>query len=73
MEATLEHLVTIRSQLVEEILTYLDDLAGRIAELPAYYPDHLRMDEAGKTRFDEIRQMVQVVVETTDSRGDSGF
>ena len=62
MPATLEALVTVRSQLVEEVLSYLDDLAKRMAELPSYYPAHLRtIDGDGKTRFDEIRQMVQVV------------
>ena len=50
-----------RLGLRREVLKYLDDLAGRAAELPAYYPDYLRASETGKTRFDDIRQMVQVV------------
>jgi predicted MPP superfamily phosphohydrolase len=48
-----------------EVLAYLDALAERMAELPAYYPSHLRADEVGKTRFDNIRQMVQVVEDRT--------
>lgn len=61
MPATLEQLIAVRSQLVEEVLAYLDALAERAAELPSYYPVHLRTDEAGKTPFDDIRQVVQVV------------
>lgn len=49
------------SLLVREILNYLDKLAWRMADLPSYYPNHLRTGENGKTRFDNIRQMVQVV------------
>jgi predicted NACHT family NTPase len=57
----LERLIIIRSQLVEEVNSYLNDLAKRMADLPAYYPRHLREHEAGETRFDEIRQKVRVV------------
>lgn len=47
--------------LIPEVLQYLDGLATDAAELPRYYPDHLRTGESGKTRFDNVRQMVQVV------------
>lgn len=74
MPATLEQLVGVRSQWVEEVLVYLDDLAARAAELPKYYPTHLRMNEARKTRFDDIRQMVQVVEDRPafEEKGGSG-
>ncbi len=52
---------SVRSQLVKEVLAYLDALAVRAAELPADYSAHLYMDETGQTRFDAIRQRVQVV------------
>lgn len=61
MTATLEQLIQVRSQLAEEMVDYLDGLAERAAELPKYYPAHLRAAEEGKTPFDDIRQMVQVV------------
>jgi len=50
-------------QLTEEVLTYLDDLARRATELPAYYPKHLCAQEDGHTLFDDIRQTVQVVTD----------
>lgn len=50
-----------RLVLRHEVLAYLDTLAGRAAELPSYYPDHLRTSDAGKTSFDNVRQIVQVV------------
>jgi hypothetical protein len=65
MPAKLEQLIKVRSQLVEEVLAYLDALAADMAELPAYYPAHLRVAEAGQTRFDAIRQLVQVVEDRT--------
>jgi hypothetical protein len=58
MPATLEQLVTVRSQLVEEVLAYLDELAARAAELPQYYPTHLRRSVVGTTCFDDTQQMV---------------
>jgi hypothetical protein len=61
MAATLEELVEVNSQLMEEVLKYLDSVARDAAILPKYYPDHLRDGEGAKTRFDEIRQTVQVV------------
>ncbi len=48
---------------VEEVLRYLDDLAGKAAHLPTYFPSHLRQAEAGRSPFDAIRQMVQVVTD----------
>ena len=54
-------LTKIRSQLGEEVLTYLAQIAARAAGVPLYYPAHLRSLERGGTRFDEIRQTVQVV------------
>ena len=61
LEAYLNNLTSAQSSLVQEVLDYLDTLASRTAELPKYYPSHLRTSEMGKTRFDDIRQMVQVV------------
>ena len=61
MSAPLEKLFAVRSQVVEEMLAYLDALAVRAAALPSYYPKHLHTDEAGETPFDDIRQVVQVV------------
>jgi hypothetical protein len=61
MPATLTDVVNVRSQLVREVLRYLDTLATDMAVLPAYYPAHLRTDATGTTRFDAIRQLVQVV------------
>jgi HEAT repeat protein len=61
VSATLSQLVSVRSALVEELLAYLDYLARRMAELPAYYPEHLRKESNGRTLFDDIRQVVQVV------------
>jgi hypothetical protein len=55
VSAALEQLIAVRSQLVEEVLAYLDAVARHAAELPSYYPAHLR-PEAGETRFDAIRQ-----------------
>ena len=57
----IKQLLEVRSQLVSEVLAYLNALAARMAELPSYYPAHLHTGETGKTRFDDIRQMVQVV------------
>ena len=61
MPATLTDVVNVRSQLVGEVLRYLDTLATDMAVLPAYYPAHLRTDATGTTRFDAIRQLVQMV------------
>jgi HEAT repeat protein len=47
--------------LIRDVLEYLDGLALKAAELPRYYPDHLRTGAAGATRFDDVRQQVQVV------------
>lgn len=61
MPATLARLIEVRSQLVEEVLAYLDALADEAARVPPYYPEHLKTLEAGEERFDAIRQAVQVV------------
>ncbi len=55
MSATLANVVQVRSQLVIEVLAYLDDLATRMAELPGYYPQHVQIES--------IRQTVQVIEE----------
>jgi len=59
--AALRNLTGIRSQLTHEVLAYLADVARRTAELPKYYLARLRLDADGRTGFDQIRQMVQVV------------
>jgi predicted MPP superfamily phosphohydrolase len=46
---------------VTEVLEYLDEVTKQAAQLPTYYPDHLHRGEPGKTRFDDIRQIVQVI------------
>lgn len=61
MPATLAELTRVRSQLVEEVLAYLDALADEAARVPKYYPEHLKTLETGEERFDAIRQAVQVV------------
>ncbi|MBN2566336.1 MAG: hypothetical protein JXB46_11560, partial [Candidatus Eisenbacteria bacterium] len=61
MAATLEQLVKVRSQLATQILGYLDGLAKEAAQLPHYFPPHLREAVSGLTPFDSVRQMVQVV------------
>src|SRR5436309_2967923 len=61
MAAPLDRLVGVRSRLAKEVLVYLDQLAKQAAELPRYFPGHLRGSEPGTTRFDAIRQVVQVV------------
>lgn len=43
------------------MLEYLDGLARHTAKLRGYYPDHLRMGEAGETSFEAVRQTVRVV------------
>jgi len=55
----------LRSQLAEEVQAYLEHLTRRMAELPRYYPAHLRTDATGETGFDAIRQMVQLVEDRT--------
>jgi hypothetical protein len=52
MPATLAQLVKVRSQLVEEVLAYLEALAKCAAELPSYYLAHCT-DETGKMRFED--------------------
>jgi NACHT domain len=56
------HTTEIRS----EILRYLNTLAHTSAEIPEYYPRHLRSLERGASAFDEIRQIVTL----TDNRSD---
>jgi HEAT repeat protein/DNA-binding winged helix-turn-helix (wHTH) protein len=51
---------TANAPQLEEVCSYLAELAGRTAELPHYYPPHLTSDASGVTCFDGIRQIVQV-------------
>jgi hypothetical protein len=53
--------LTDTAALLDEVVAYLEDLARRMAEPPAYYPAHLRGGDARQTPFDAIRQVVQVV------------
>ena len=63
MPGTLLDLVLIRAQIVDDVLAYLNDVAERAAEVPAYYPSHLRSLERGVTAFDGIRQTVRVATD----------
>jgi hypothetical protein len=54
-----------RSSLVEEVLSYLKDLAEECGRLPYYFPQHLRVSSPGKMPFDEIRQIVNVIEDRT--------
>jgi HEAT repeat protein len=65
MPATLQQLVEVRSRLGDEVLVYLDTLAEWAAQLPPYYPPHLRAKGSEKTPFEVIRQSVQVVTDRT--------
>jgi HEAT repeat protein len=46
---------------VDEVLKYLRDLAEECAELPYYFPAHLKDDGPGKSAFENVRQTVRVV------------
>jgi HEAT repeat protein len=46
---------------VDQVLEYLRDLAEECAELPYYFPAHLKDDGSGKSAFENIRQIVRVV------------
>ncbi|MGH8548208.1 MAG: NACHT domain-containing protein [Methylococcales bacterium] len=59
MPATLADLVKIRSQPAEEALAFLERTAKAAADVPIYYPDHLKPLDPGSEKFDAIRQMVQ--------------
>ncbi|MBN1675669.1 MAG: HEAT repeat domain-containing protein [Kiritimatiellae bacterium] len=61
MSATLRQLLEVRSAVARDTSSYLRDLAARAAELPKYFPAHLRSPDASVTPFDTVRQMVQVV------------
>ena len=61
MPATLNALVNLRPTLVDEVMAYLEGLAQHVAQLPRFYPMRLRNAPSGKTPFDDIRQLVQVV------------
>lgn len=45
--------------LAEQVLSYLEKLEEDCAELPYYFPDHLRRE--GESAFDKIRQTVRVI------------
>ncbi|MGH8549576.1 MAG: HEAT repeat domain-containing protein [Methylococcales bacterium] len=59
MPATLADLVKIRSQPAEEALAFLERTAKAAAEVPPYYPEHLKALDPGSDKFDAIRQVVQ--------------
>ncbi|MBI4329736.1 MAG: HEAT repeat domain-containing protein [Chloroflexi bacterium] len=62
MDPGLEKPLPARSALEEDILAYLEALSRAAAELPEYYPAHLRTtQEPGETPFDQVRQVVCVV------------
>jgi HEAT repeat protein len=61
MKTHLEQLIGLRSQLVEEVMVYLTDLAHDMAQLPAYFPSHLSDDETSGNSFDNIIQRVYAV------------
>lgn len=61
MKTHLEQLIDLRSQLVEEVMVYLTDLAHEMARLPAYFPSHLSDDETSANSFDNIIQRVYAV------------
>jgi HEAT repeat protein len=65
MPPTLAQLVDVRSHFVETVLAYLNQLAESAATLPQYYPAHLRGAGEGRTGFDDVRQLVQVVEDRT--------
>ena len=46
---------------MDQVLEWLRHVAERAAVLPAYYPRNLRSLEPSRLRFDDIRQVVQVV------------
>jgi hypothetical protein len=60
MTATLRDLVDVRSQLVDEVIGYLETLAQWAAQLPLYFPAHLREALADRPSFELLRQTVQV-------------
>ena len=63
MTARAADLFRVRSLLAKDVLAYLDAVAKRAAELPAYYPERVN---AGGGFFDAIYQRVQVI---EDRRG----
>ena len=63
MPATVAALAQIRPRIVHEALAYLDAIAQRAAAVPAYYPEHLKSVEPGRTAFDDIRQTVRVATD----------
>jgi predicted NACHT family NTPase len=65
MFARSQQVLQVRSHLAEEVINYLDQLSERSAELPSYYPAHLRTSESGKTPFDEIRQVTYLIEDRT--------
>src|SRR2546425_368983 len=73
MPVTLKDLVLVRSQIALEVIEYLEALAAKLAELPAYCPEHLRspgpgrdgrgggeVGSAGRTAFDHVRQRIEI-------------
>lgn len=58
-----ENLFSVRSRTVEAVLNYLDKAAERSAEIPAYYPSHLRSVERGLAAFAQIHQTAKVATD----------
>jgi HEAT repeat protein len=61
MPPTVVEIARVRSQLADEVTAYLSALIRRTAELPAYFPRHLRIYQGETAGFDRIRQLVRVV------------
>jgi HEAT repeat protein len=62
MPARLDSLIRVRSQKTEWVLAYLDAIAEKSAELPGYFPGHLKkLRSGGEPAFAMIRQQLQVI------------
>ena len=60
-ESSLDRLLDLRSSLVTEVRAYLAKVITDAAELPTYFPSHLRGGNNGQTGFASIQQQVQVI------------
>lgn len=63
MSSNLQALIHVRSQKVAQVLGYLNDMAAEAAQLPDYFPEHLRREEGEKLPFEDIRQDLRVIEE----------